>query len=78
MAKTAPKSVAEMLRQEIDRSGLTGYEVAARAGLSRSVVHRFHRDGGDLRLQTAERIAAVLGCTITITKRKRQRGPSSG
>ncbi len=58
--------IEEQLRDALETAtsgGRTGYAVAKAAGLKPEVLYRFAR-GGDLRLQSAAKLAAVLGLTL--------------
>ncbi len=58
----SPKSdLAGQLRRAIGGSGLTRNQVAKQAGLSYSVIHGFMAGTKDLTLNTASRIAAIVG-----------------
>jgi hypothetical protein len=48
------------------KTGRTGYAVAKAAGMKPEILYRFAR-GGDLRLKTAAKLAAVLGLTLTVS-----------
>lgn len=48
----------------VTKTGRTGYAVAKAAGMKPEMLYRFAR-GGDLRLKTAAKLAAVLGLTLT-------------
>ncbi len=68
------KSLADRIRAEVKRQGLTGYAVAKRSGVIETSVARFLRGDGDLSLTSADAILAALGAKITfpaaIAKRK--------
>jgi transcriptional regulator with XRE-family HTH domain len=63
------KSLADQLRDLIEDQGLTNYELAARAKVSESMVWRF-RNGADMKLSTAGRLAEVLGVDLVRTRRR--------
>ena len=60
---------ATQLRAAIDDLGLPVYVVAKRAGVAQAALSTFMR-GGDLRLSTANRIAAFLGFAMVQDKGK--------
>jgi predicted transcriptional regulator len=72
MAKkqTRPTGLGETIRDAIERSGLSLAEVARRAELPYSGLYRFAIYGGDLTLDSATRICAVLGLELRPTGRK--------
>lgn len=63
------QSVSETLRNAIKESGLTHYRIAKDAGTTPAVVSRFAYGERDLRLETVDRIAEVLGLEL----RKREK-----
>jgi hypothetical protein len=58
-------SLSEQLRTSIRDSGLSCYEIAKQAGTTPAVVGRFLKGERDLRLATADRLAAVLRLELT-------------
>lgn len=67
---TKTKSIDDVLKAEITKSGLTHYALGKAAGVAPSVIDRFmlapgsRERGGDLRLSTAARLAAALGLEL--------------
>jgi transcriptional regulator with XRE-family HTH domain len=53
-------SLAARLREIIRESGLSGFEVAKRAGLNHTVVSRFMNGSRAISLESIERLAPVL------------------
>ena len=53
--------LAAQLREAFEASGLSRFELARRADVSYSVVHRFIAGERDLTLSTASRLCQVLG-----------------
>ena len=53
------KTMADVLRAAIRKSGRTAYSVAKEAGTTPEVVSRFMA-GADIRISTADKIAEVL------------------
>jgi DNA-binding phage protein len=72
MNKTKAPSIADQLRQAIRESGLTHYRIAKDAGIPRpDPIDRFMSAERDLRLDTAAKIAHVLGLQLRpISNRK--------
>ena len=70
MARTKkPEMIDETLKAAIRKSGRTYYDLGRAAGVQPSVILRFMSDdpqarGGDMRLSTAAKIAAVLGLEL--------------
>ena len=60
---TASAGLADQLRAAIVESGLTHYRIAKDAGIKPDILDRFVSGERDVRLQTAEKIALVLGLT---------------
>ena len=60
----SPDSLATALRQAIRDSGQTVYQIAQTSGVSQIVISRFLSGQHDIRLQTAGRLAAVLGLKL--------------
>ena len=57
-------TLVESLRLAIVRSGLTHYRLAKEAGITPPTLDRFVSGERDLRLETASKIAAVLGLVL--------------
>jgi predicted transcriptional regulator len=69
MAKQ-PKGIVEQLRQAIraaGRKGQTAYVIAKAAGIARSQL-TYIAQGRIVRLDTAERILATMGCRLAIVR----------
>lgn len=62
--------LVDALKRAIIDSGLTHYRIAKDAGVTPDVIDRFVRGERDLRLETAGKIAAVLGMTLKPRGRK--------
>ena len=56
--------LAELLKQSIETSGLTAYEIAKQAGTSPQTIYRFLKGERDLTLGTADPICRVLHLTL--------------
>jgi plasmid maintenance system antidote protein VapI len=61
------------LREALAADGRTIYELAAAMCVEPDVLYRF-RDGKDIRLATAAKLAEVLGLALTKPKAKRKTG----
>ncbi len=64
------KDLAEQLRAAISKSGLSDSELARQTGVPQPTITRF-RNGADMKLSTAQRLATYLGLELTETKRRR-------
>lgn len=64
-----PESVSEALKQAIETSGLTVYEIAKRAKVSQIVISRFLSGARDIRLATADKLSRVLGLELVRASR---------
>jgi len=64
------QQLADVLRQAMIEDGRTLYELAKEATLETDQLYRF-RDGADLRLSTASKLAEVLGLELRPKKRNR-------
>lgn len=65
--------IDEELRSRLAEDPRSIYEIAGEALVEPDVLYRF-RDGKDIRLATAAKLAAVLGLTLTKTKNGKARG----
>src|SRR4051794_15537512 len=71
-ARVAPNrhTLAYQLREIIDARGLTPYAAGQLAGVDPGVLSRFMRGRRDIRLDTADRLAAALGIRLVEVARK--------
>lgn len=56
--------LSDELRTAIEESGRSIYGLAVESGVSRGIINRFLHNERDIRLASAERIAAVLGLAL--------------
>ncbi|NOT01458.1 MAG: helix-turn-helix transcriptional regulator [Phycisphaerales bacterium] len=68
-AKGKPIDLGDQLRRAIADSGLSRFEVARRASISYSQIHSFCAGKRSLTLDTASRVAAVVGLHFARVKR---------
>jgi transcriptional regulator with XRE-family HTH domain len=54
------------LRQALTNSGKTSYQLMADSGVSHGVILRFMKNERDIRLETAEKLAAAVGLTVNV------------
>ena len=64
---TKRKTIPAALREGIDASGKTANQLAQETGVSHTVIGRFMRGERDLRLESAEKIAAAVGLSCVLT-----------
>lgn len=77
---TAPacrQVITRQLRAIIDDTGLTAYALGRDAGVDPGVVQRFLNEERDIRLETLDRLAEVLGLRLVETGRGRSRAPKT-
>lgn len=60
-----PELIAEQLKKAIVASGLSLYSLAKQAETTPEQIGRFLKGERDMRMETASRIAAVLGLELT-------------
>ena len=60
-----PATVSESLRQAMLDSGLSAYRLAAESGVNVAAVLRFRSGERSLKLESVDRLAAVLGLKLT-------------
>src|SRR5690348_5480974 len=69
-AASSRRTLSGQLREAIRSSGLTAYAIGLEAEVDPGVVQRFLTNRRDVRLETADRIAAVLGLQLVRDGRK--------
>jgi len=62
--KPKPATISGQLRQAIEESGLSAYRLAADSGVNVAAVLRFKSGVRSLTLESADRLAAVLGLEL--------------
>lgn len=65
-------ALSDKLKAAIAESGMTIYAVAQGSGVSHPILSRFLSGQRDLRLATAEKLAAFFGMTLTEPKTPKQ------
>jgi transcriptional regulator with XRE-family HTH domain len=66
------KTISDQLRAAVEgriKRGWTVYKVAKAAGITPAMLSRFLKDGLDLRLSTAAKLAAALGLELRPRKK---------
>lgn len=71
MSKTKHKSISDQLRQVIDDSGLSRYQIAKETGIDESALCKFYNGQRGLSMEALDALGRVLELTI-IMQRKRQ------
>ena len=68
MAKKKPQrtTLPEGLRQAIRNSGKTSYQLNEETGVNHGVILRFMKSERDIRMETAEKLAAAVGLTVNV------------
>ena len=54
------------LRQALTNSGKTSYQLNVETGVNHGVILRFMKGERDIRLETAEKLAAAVGLTVNV------------
>ncbi len=62
--KTTKTDLGKQLREAFAESGLSRFELARRAGISYAIVHRFMGGDRTITLDTASKLANVLGVEL--------------
>lgn len=62
--RPARPSISDQLRQAMSESGLSAYRLAAESGVNVAAVLRFMSGERSLRLESVDRLAAVLGLEL--------------
>jgi transcriptional regulator with XRE-family HTH domain len=68
MSKKKPErtTLPDGLRQALTNSGKTSYQLMAETGVNHGVILRFMKGERDIRLETAEKLAAAVGLTVRV------------
>jgi len=74
MKKTHADMPSDQLRAIIENCGLSRYELSKRAGLQQSALSRFMAGTVGLSLDSLDRLAPVLGLSITSKRPKTRKG----
>ncbi len=75
MAMKPQLTISQTLRQAIESSGRTAHEIGQASGVNHAVILRFLSGERSLRLDTADKLAAVLGVSATLAKRSSKAKP---
>lgn len=66
-------ALADKIRAAIEKSELSRYAIAKRTGIDQAGLSRFMNGAYSLRLDTFERLAAVLGIEVVLKKLPKQK-----
>jgi plasmid maintenance system antidote protein VapI len=58
------RPLQDVLKEGIHRSGKTLYRLARESGVSQPIIYRFVSGERDIRLETADKLAAALGLKL--------------
>lgn len=64
--KSERTTLPDGLRQALKNSGKTSYQLMAETGVNHGVVLRFMKGLRDIRLETAEKLAAAVALTVNV------------
>ena len=64
MSKKRKAKFSDQLRQAVEQSGLSRYEICKRAGLDQSVMHRFMHGTSGLSMTTIDAFCETLGLRL--------------
>lgn len=64
------KTLADTIRETIDRDGRSIYRLSLDTGVNQGVLGRFVRGERDLRLETADKVCKALGLELKTARRK--------
>lgn len=64
--KAKRTTLPDGLRQALTNSGKTSYQLMAETGVNHGVILRFMKGERDIRLETAEKLAAAVGLTVNV------------
>lgn len=67
-------TMSNQVRQAIDNCGMTRYAIAKATGVSEGALSRFMSGDRDMTLRTLERIALLIGVSLTVKRPKRKKG----
>lgn len=56
---------SDQLRQAVEQSDLTRYEISKRTGIAQSILSRFLNQGAGLSLESIDKVCECLGLRLT-------------
>ena len=74
MAKKYPKKLSDQLRQAIDDSGLTRYEIAKQTGIDESALAKFYNGHRGLSMEALNALGEFLQLKIILGRKPGKKG----
>ena len=74
MAKRRTHLLTDQLRQAIDDSGLTRYQIAKETGIDESALAKFYNGHRGLSMDALNALGKLLQLTITLGRKREKRG----
>jgi transcriptional regulator with XRE-family HTH domain len=74
MSKRRTDKLSDQLRQAIDDSGLTRYQISKATGIDQSVLSKFHHGERGISLAAVDQIGEYLGLRIVKGRRRKLKG----
>jgi transcriptional regulator with XRE-family HTH domain len=74
MATEKPKPLTDQLRQAIDDSGLTRYEIAKQTGIDESALAKFYNGHRGLSMEALNALGEYLQLKITLGRKPEKKG----
>ena len=66
-------SLSDQIRRVVDRSGLSRYRICREIDLDQALMSRFMSGQGGLSIKSLDRLAKLLGLTVSVKKPKKDR-----
>ncbi len=66
-------SFSDQIRRAVDRSGFSRYRIWQEIGIDQALMSRFMSGQGGLSIQSLDRLAKLLGLTVSAKKPKKGR-----
>ena len=74
MAKKQSSLLTDQLRQSIDESGLTRYQIAKETGIDESALAKFYNGHRGLSMEALNALGEFLQLTITLGRKSGKKG----
>jgi len=71
--KAQRTTLPDGLRQALNNAGKSSYELKEETGVNHGVILRFLKGERDIRLETAEKLAAAVGLTVNVPPAKKKK-----
>ena len=72
MTKRRSNKISDQLRQVIDESGLTRYEIAKQTSIDESTLAKFYNGHRGLSMKALDRLGEFLDLTVTMRRKPNQ------